>query len=141
MRSRPPETEAGRGAFRLLKTGAERGEPRPPRAGDGKSRKQEAGSRKRKAERRKQETESRTQKAGNGKQNAGSRKREAERGTQKAGNGKQNAGNGKQNAERGKRHPGIQTGRSDLNGSDRLFDEYELRGYFSGESGSRAITR
>ena len=134
MRSRPPETEAGRGAFRLLKTGAERGEPRPPRAGDGKSRKQEAGngkrkaeSRKRKAERRKQETESRTQKAGNGKQNAESRKREAERRTR--------------NAEREKRHPGIQTGRSDLNGSDRLFDEYELRGYFSGESGSRAITR
>ena len=134
MRSRPPETEAGRGAFRLLKTGAERGEPRPPRAGDGKSRKQEAGSRKqeagngkRKAESRKQETESRTQKAGNGKQKTESRKREAERGTR--------------NAEREKRHPGIQTGRSDLNGSDRLFDEYELRGYFSGESGSRAITR
>ena len=103
MRSRPPETEAGRGAFRLLKTGAERGEPRPPRAGNGK---RKAESRKRKAERRKQETESRTQ-----------------------------------NAEREKRHPGIQTGRSDLNGSDRLFDEYELRGYFSGESGSRAITR
>ena len=113
MRSRPPETEAGRGAFRLLKTGAERGEPRPPRAGDGKSRKQEAGNGKRKAESRKQETESRTQ--------------NAERGTR--------------NAEREKRHPGIQTGRSDLNGSDRLFDEYELRGYFSGESGSRAITR
>ena len=113
MRSRPPETEAGRGAFRLLKTGAERGEPRPPRAGDGKSRKQE--------------TESGKRKAGNGKQNAESRKRKAERRTR--------------NAEREKRHPGIQTGRSDLNGSDRLFDEYELRGYFSGESGSRAITR
>ena len=120
MRSRPPETEAGRGAFRLLKTGAERGEPRPPRAGDGKSRKQEAGSGKRKAE-------SGKQKAGNGKQNAESRKQET--------------GSRTQNAEREKRHPGIQTGRSDLNGSDRLFDEYELRGYFSGESGSRAITR
>lgn len=127
MRSRPPETEAGRGAFRLLKTGAERGEPRPPRAGDGKSRKQEAGSRKRKAE-------SGKQKAGNGKQNAESRKRKAE-------SRKQETGSRTQNAEREKRHPGIQTGRSDLNGSDRLFDEYELRGYFSGESGSRAITR
>ena len=83
---RPPETEAGRGAFRLLKTGAERGEPRPPRAGDGKSRKQEAGNGKRKAESRKQETESRTQKAGNGKQKAESRKREAERGTRNARN-------------------------------------------------------
>ena len=86
-----------------------------------------AGSRKQETESGKRKAESGKQKAGNGKQKAESRKREAERRTR--------------NAEREKRHPGIQTGRSDLNGSDRLFDEYELRGYFSGESGSRAITR